>query len=75
MAYDDMAYNTALKLAMIERRVRQITVAHRAGIHESRFSKIVNGHDQARADEKAAIARVLRKPVDQLFPPEQEAVA
>jgi transcriptional regulator with XRE-family HTH domain len=63
-----MAHNTALKLAIFSRGRTQIDVAQRAAIHPSRLSKIIRGHQAPRRLEREALARVLRMPVDELFP-------
>lgn len=63
-----MALNTALKVAFIESKRKQIEVAAEVGMDESKLSKIVNGHIEPTDDEKAAIATALGKPKDQLFP-------
>lgn len=68
-----MPRNTALKSAFFERGLKQIEVAavlRKKGLvemSEPRLSKIVNGHEEATPDEKKAIARLLRRPVAQLF--------
>lgn len=67
-----MAKNRHLVLAILDRETTQIEVARKAGIHESRLSRLVNGHDEPTADEKKAIAKALRTSIDQLFP---EAIA
>jgi len=63
-----MAHNTALKLAIFSRRKTQIEIAKRAGIHETRLSKIVRGHLDATPEEQSALARALRTTVAELFP-------
>lgn len=63
-----MALNVALKVAIIEAGWVQIELANKLGIHESTFSKIVNGHLEPSDEQKQAIARVLGRTVDQLFP-------
>lgn len=71
-----MPKNRALINAILDREKTHIVIAKRAGIHQTRFSRIVNGHDEPSEDEKKALARVLRRPVDDLFPPTtQDAVA
>jgi DNA-binding XRE family transcriptional regulator len=70
-----MAPNTTLKTFLFARGITQLTVAQKAGIHEPRMSKIIRGHVEATAEEKKAIAKALRQPVDHLFPPSTEAVA
>lgn len=59
--------NLALKHAIVESRKRQATIAAKAGIHKTRFSKIVNGHLPANEDERKRIARILRRPVVEIF--------
>ena len=59
---------SALKLAILYSGLKQIDVAKRAGIHESRLSKIVRGHDDATESEKRRLARVLRTSIADLFP-------
>lgn len=59
---------TPLRLAMFNSGKKQIVIAKSAGIHESRLSKIANGHIVASDDEKRHLARVLRLSVDALFP-------
>lgn len=63
-----MAKNKLLIVAIIDRNTSQIVLAKKAGIHETRLSKIVNGHIEPTPDEKKAIARALRTPVTVLFP-------
>ncbi len=67
---------TPIARAIFEAGKLQIVVARRAGIHETRLSKIVNGHVPANEDEQKALARVLRRPRHELFPvPASEASA
>lgn len=63
-----MAPNVALKLAIFGSGITQIRIAKQIGIHESRLSRIIRGHDEPSEAEKKAIARVLRRPVTELFP-------
>lgn len=68
-----MAMNTALKFAIIESRMTQIGLAKRLSakvpnMNEPRLSKIVNGHIDPTDDEKHWIAKLLKRPIDQLFP-------
>lgn len=63
-----MAHNRALRIAILDSGKPQIVIAKKAHIHETRLSKIVNGHLNARDEERAALARALRRPVDDLFP-------
>lgn len=63
-----MAPNTALKSAIFSRGTTQTVVAQKTGIHESRLSRIIRGHDTASDEEKKAIAKSLNLPVNQVFP-------
>lgn len=67
-----MALNLALKFAIIESGTSQTVVAAKAEMHESKLSQIINGHRVASETERKRIAKVLRRPVQELFP---EAVA
>lgn len=46
----------------------QIEVAHRAGIHETRLSKIVRGWLDPNEDERKSLAKILKVKVSDLFP-------
>jgi transcriptional regulator with XRE-family HTH domain len=65
--------NNALRTAIFQSGQKQIDIAKKVGIHESRLSKLARGHLDANDDEKRALARVLRKPIDELFPEEMAA--
>ena len=60
--------NIALKIAIIEREITQREAAHRSGIPEVRLSQFVRGHMVPTEDERRALARVLGRPQDELFP-------
>ena len=62
-----MPLNIALKTVLMQRTMSQFELAQRAKIHDSRLSKIINGWIEPNDNEKAAIAKVLRTPIDQLF--------
>ena len=64
--------NPALKLAIFTSGKRQMEIARRADIHPTILSRIVNGRLPPTDEQRAALARVLRKRIDELFP---EAVA
>jgi transcriptional regulator with XRE-family HTH domain len=64
----DMAFNITLKIAIVESGKSQIDIAKATAIHESKLSRIVRGHDEPSLEEKKAIAKALRRPVDHLFP-------
>jgi transcriptional regulator with XRE-family HTH domain len=63
-----MAPNSTLKTVLFSSGTTQLTVAQRTGIHESRLSKIIRGHVEPSETERKLIARVLRKPILELFP-------
>lgn len=67
----DMATNFDLKFAIIRSGKTQTDVAEKAQLHDSRLSRIINGRQPPpNDDEKKAIAKALRLPVDHLFPSE-----
>jgi DNA-binding XRE family transcriptional regulator len=59
-----------LRIVRAEKRVTQIVLANRAKINPPRISHIENGHITPSSTEKSAIARALRVPVHEVFPPE-----
>lgn len=59
---------TPLARAIFESQRKQIAIAKLAGIHETRLSKIVNGHVAATEDEQEALAKALELPRPELFP-------
>ena len=63
-----MPKNLSLKFAILESGLTQIAVAKAADIHDSRLSRIVNGHDDPSDAEIKALARVLKRKPVQLFP-------
>ena len=46
---------------------KQYFLAREAGISDVRLSRIVHGHVTPTAEERAALARLLERPVDSLF--------
>jgi len=66
---------TPLARAIFDSGQSQRAIAKKAGIEESKFSKIVNGWREASEDEKKRIARVLKRTVADLFPVTEEAKA
>lgn len=60
--------NVALKVAIVQsgKRQRQISIVSR--IPEQRLSGIVTGRVEPTDTEKAALARALKKSIDELFP-------
>ena len=65
----------ALKIAIVEARTTQRVVAREAGMPESRLSDLIHGWRVPREDEKAALARVLGRPVTALFEDDKPHVA
>lgn len=57
---------TPLKLEIVRRGLVQADIAQSAGIHESRFSRIVNGRAKPFDYERKQIARVLGVPKETL---------
>lgn len=60
--------NAVLKLAILESGKTQMDIAAEVGVHFTKLSMIVRGHRQPSATEQRRIARVLRRPVHDLFP-------
>jgi len=58
---------TKLKVAIVVSGQSQREIAAQAPITENRLSEIVCGWIVPRDDEKAAIARVLKQPINALF--------
>jgi hypothetical protein len=71
----ERAKPTPLQRAIFEGGLLQRVIAKKAAIEESKFSKIVNGWRDASDEEKKRIARVLKRPVADLFPAKESAVA
>lgn len=67
--------NKALKIAIVDRGLKQYVIAQRIGVDEARMSGFVNERFEPTADEKRKIARILRKSVTELWPSESEAMA
>lgn len=62
--------NEALKIAIVLSGKRQRDLALKTGLHESRLSYIVNEYGPPPSEyEKVRIAKALKKPVEDLFPP------
>jgi transcriptional regulator with XRE-family HTH domain len=67
-----MPKNIALKIAILHSGLSQIEVATLIGVDEAIISKFVNGHRTPTEEQLKALARVLKRKPEQLFP---EAVA
>lgn len=59
--------NIALKIAIVASELKQREVAMRTRIPEVRLSKIVRGNAAATDAERAALARILKKDIAELF--------
>jgi len=59
--------NMGLKIALIERGLRQIELSHLLGCDPAKVSKIVNGWIEPDEDLKREIARFVGRPVEKLF--------
>ena len=68
-------FNAELKVAIMRSGETQRGIAFAVGIPEMRMSEIVHGHRAATPAQQKAIAKALRKPVADLFPATDEAVA
>jgi hypothetical protein len=60
--------NVALKVAIVESGKKQRVVARLSRIPETKLSHIVRGRLEATDRERTALAKVLSRTVDQLFP-------
>lgn len=59
---------TPLRMARLSRGLPQFLLAKRARLAASRLSVLERGYDEPSDVERAALARVLALPDDQLFP-------
>lgn len=59
---------TPLRLARLKAGLPQFLVAKRARLAPSRLSVLERGYDEPSDAERAALARVLALPAEQLFP-------
>ena len=60
--------NLALKMALLEKGVRQIEVAQALRMDPSKLSKAANGWIQLRSEERVALAEYLGRSESELFP-------
>lgn len=72
---NDARPNVLLKMAIFESGLTQAEVGRRARIHYATVSRIVRGHINPSAREKAALAKALGRAPHELFLSESEAVA
>ena len=57
----------AIKVALLDAEMTQRQLAKRTRINASHLSRIINGERVASPTQKGRIARVLAKPVEELF--------
>lgn len=62
-----MRLNIPLKIALIQRGVPNYESARQVNIAPERLSKIINGAISPRDTEKAALAQLCKRDVDELF--------
>lgn len=69
--------NKALKTAIVNREpfLAQWQIARRIGVDDSRMSGFIHGRFEPTPKQKGAMARILKTPVDQLFPSTSDAVS
>lgn len=67
--------NHALKVAIVRSEISQREIARLTKIPETRLSHIVRGRSDATESERKALARVLQRSADELFPSETGATA
>jgi transcriptional regulator with XRE-family HTH domain len=67
--------NKALRIAIIDRGLKQYEVAKRIGVGEARMSGFVHERFEPTDEEKKRIARVLKASVEDLFQAEEAEAA
>jgi hypothetical protein len=67
--------NLSLKVAIVATGHSQRAVGLRARIPEVRLSDIIRGRVEATSRERRALSRVVGRPVSELFPVPNEAIA
>jgi transcriptional regulator with XRE-family HTH domain len=70
-----MEMNLRLKIALLQAGMRQIDLARKAGLGESRVSRIVNAYHIPTPEEKHKIALALNCAVEALWPAEEQVCA
>lgn len=60
--------NIPLKVALIERGIKQFDLSRLLGVDPAKVSKIVNGWINPNEQIKREISRYVGKPIDELFP-------
>jgi transcriptional regulator with XRE-family HTH domain len=68
MSRRTMGINIPLKIAIMESGKSQSDIAQTIGMYEPKLSRIVRGYAHPTEAEMRALAKVLRRPVQQLFP-------
>jgi len=64
--------NIPLKVALIERGIKQFDLSRLLGVDPAKVSKIVNGWTNPNEQIKRDISRYVGKPIDELFPDFQQ---
>jgi hypothetical protein len=67
--------NVPLQIAIVESRQKRYVIARKAKLTPDRLSQITNGRGvPARAGERKALARVLGRQIEEIFPASELAV-
>ena len=64
--------NVPLKIAIIQRGIKQFDLSRLLGVDPAKVSKIVNGWTEPNKETKRKISQYLGKPIDELFPNDVE---
>lgn len=62
-----MPQNIPLKVAIVQSGKTQNAIAEEIGMSVFRLSRIVNGHDYPRPEERTALAKAVRRRVSEVF--------
>ena len=65
--------NVPLKMRVLGSGKTQTEIAHKLKMREAYLSRIINGWEEPDDKLKGKIAKILRCPVDEIFPPESRA--
>jgi len=60
--------NKALRIAIINRGLKQYELAKRIGVDEARMSGFVHARLEPTSKQKRQLSRILKAPVAELFP-------
>lgn len=67
-AYRERTPRRALQHALIDAEMRQQELCRRTRIEKSTMSRIISGEYNGTPSQRKAIARVLLRPIEDLFP-------